>query len=192
MLLNTYVLCRSKSRRISAARGDSGRQQLTPEAMDLSTLVVELLGEYRMIDDAHEWKQGALAGAPVLADPALIKQAARVLIDNAVRYTPADGSIRLSAGAADGDAWLEIQDSGIGISEEDVPRIFDRFFRADPARARQSGGTGLGLSIARWIVERHDGHFEVVSRPGFGTRIRMVLPRAAALPKEERSEFTSA
>ena len=158
------------------ARGDSGRQQLNPEPMDLSALMAEVLDEYRMIDPAHEWRQGSMAPAPVSADPALIKQAARILVDNAVRYTPEGGSIRLSAGMADGRAFFEVQDGGIGIAEEDVPRIFDRFFRADPARARASGGTGLGLSIARWIVERHDGHFEVLSRQDLGTRIRVVMP----------------
>ena len=158
------------------ARGDSGRQQLTPEPMDLSALMTEVLDEYRMIDEAHEWRQGAMDAAPVNADPALIKQAARILVDNAVRYTPEGGSIRLSAGTAEGRAYFEVQDGGIGIDPQDVPRIFDRFFRADPARARASGGTGLGLSIARWIVERHDGHFEVLSRPELGTRIRVVLP----------------
>ena len=158
------------------ARGDSGRQQLSPESMDLAALMAEVLDEYRMIDPAHEWRQGSMAPAPVSADPALIKQAARILVDNAVRYTPEGGSIRLSAGMADGRAFFEVQDGGIGIAEEDVPRIFDRFFRADPARARASGGTGLGLSIARWIVERHDGHFEVLSRQDLGTRIRVVMP----------------
>ena len=131
-----------------------------------------------MIDAGHEWRRGSLSPAPVNADPALIKQAARVLVDNAVRYTPEGGSIRLSAGADGESCWLEVQDGGIGIDEADVPRIFDRFFRADPARSRQSGGTGLGLSIAQWIVEGHRGHFEVLSRPGLGTRIRMVLPEA--------------
>ena len=160
------------------ARGDSGRQQLSPESMDLSALMAEVLDEYRMIDPAHEWRQGSMTPAPVSADPALIKQAARILVDNAVRYTPEGGSIRLSAGTVDGRAFFEVQDGGIGIAEEDVPRIFDRFFRADPARARASGGTGLGLSIARWIVERHDGHFEVLSRQELGTRIRVVMPVA--------------
>ncbi|MBQ3424138.1 MAG: sensor histidine kinase [Clostridia bacterium] len=160
------------------ARGDSGRQQLAPEPMDLAALASEVLEEYRMIDAGHEWRRGSLSPAPVNADPALIKQAARVLVDNAVRYTPEGGSIRLSAGADGESCWLEVQDGGIGIDEADVPRIFDRFFRADPARSRQSGGTGLGLSIAQWIVEGHRGHFEVLSRPGLGTRIRMVLPEA--------------
>ena len=160
------------------ARGDSGRQQLNPESMDLSGLMAEVLEEYRMIDEGHEWRQGRLEPAPVNADPALIKQAVRILVDNAVRYTPEGGSIRLSAGMIEGRAFFEVQDGGIGIAEEDVPRIFDRFFRADPARARASGGTGLGLSIARWIVERHEGHFEVISRPELGTRIRIVMPVA--------------
>ncbi len=158
------------------ARGDSGRQQLNPEPMDLSALMAEVLEEYRMIDEGHEWRQGRLEPAPVSADLALIKQAVRILVDNAVRYTPEGGSIRLSAGLTDSRAFFEVQDGGIGIAEEDVPRIFDRFFRADPARTRASGGTGLGLSIARWIVERHDGHFEVISRPELGTRIRVVMP----------------
>lgn len=162
------------------ARGDNGRMQLDPEYMDLRDMLTETLDEYRMIDAAHDWRQGRADAAPVMADPALIKQAARVLIDNAMRYTPEGGIIRLSCGGGDENCWLEVQDGGIGIDEADVPHIFDRFFRADPARARQSGGTGLGLSIARWIVERHGGWFEVVSRPGLGTRIRVVLPRAEA------------
>ena len=163
------------------ARGDSGRQQLAPEPMDLSALMDEVLDEYRMIDQTHDWRRGPGSPAPAMADPALIKQAARVLVDNAMRYTPEGGSIRLSAGSQDGAVYFEVQDSGIGIDKEDVPHVFDRFFRDDPARARQSGGTGLGLSIARWIVERHGGHFEVLSRPGIGTRIRVVLPADSQL-----------
>ena len=162
------------------ARGDSGRQQMHPEPMDLAEMMAEVLDEYRMIDDRHEWRQGKLSPAPTLADPALIKQAARVLVDNAVRYTAEGESIRLSAGSVADHVYFEVQDSGIGIAEEDVPHIFDRFFRADPARARQSGGTGLGLSIAKWIVERHGGYFVVTSRPGIGTRIRVCLPRQQA------------
>jgi len=156
------------------ARGDNGRQPMNPEPMDLADMMAEVLEEYRMIDPDHDWRQGSMQAAPVCADPALIKQAARVLIDNAKRYTPQGGSIRLSCGTERGQAWFQVQDSGIGIAEGDVPRIFDRFFQADPAR--QKGGTGLGLSIARWIVERHDGCFEVTSRPELGTRIRVLLP----------------
>ena len=158
------------------ARGDNGRQPMNPEPMDLAHMTKEVLEEYRMIDPDHAWRQGRLDPAPVSADPALIKQAARVLIDNAKRYTPQGASIRLSTGTRGDQAWLEVQDNGIGIDAEDVPHIFDRFFQADPARQR--GGTGLGLSIAQWIVERHGGSFEVTSRPELGTRIRLLLPLA--------------
>ena len=158
------------------ARGDNGRQPLNPEPMDLKDMTAEVLEEYRMIDPDHLWRQGLLDPAPVSADPALIKQAARVLIDNAKRYTPQGASIRLSTGTTGDLAWLEVQDNGIGIDAEDVPHIFDRFFQADPAR--QKGGTGLGLSIAQWIVDRHGGSFEVTSRPELGTRIRLMLPIA--------------
>ena len=160
------------------ARGDNGRQPMNPEPMDLSEMMLDVLEEYRMIDPDHEWRQGTMRPAPVNADPALIKQAARVLIDNAKRYTPKGGPIRLGAGVEGGQAWFEVQDNGIGIDESDVPRIFDRFFQADPAR--KAGGTGLGLSIARWIVERHGGCFEVTSRPELGTRIRVLLPLCEA------------
>ena len=169
------------------ARGDNGRQPMNPEPIDLSDMMLDVLEEYRMIDPDHDWRQGPMRPAPVNADPALIKQAARVLIDNAKRYTPKGGPIRLGAGVDGGQAWFEVQDNGIGIDSEDVPHIFDRFFQADPAR--QKGGTGLGLSIARWIVERHGGCFEVTSRPELGTRIRVLLPLevSASQPTMQRA-----
>ena len=69
------------------------------------------------------------------------------------------------------------EDSGIGISESDIPHIFERFYRADDSRSKQTGGSGLGLAIAKWIVERHGGSFEVVSRTDIGTRITVILPK---------------
>ena len=75
-----------------------------------------------------------------------------------------------------GEKCFEIQDTRIGIDEKDIPLIFDRFFRSDPARTRETGGTGLGLSIAKWIVDRHGGHFEVISYKDIGTRITVCLP----------------
>ncbi|WP_338107597.1 ATP-binding protein [Intestinimonas butyriciproducens] len=81
-------------------------------------------------------------------------------------------------GGGRGLARLSVQDEGQGIDAESLPHIFDRFFRTDQSRARQTGGTGLGLAIAKWIVERHGGWFEVLSREGIGTRMTMVLPLA--------------
>ena len=108
-------------------------------------------------------------------DAGLIKQALRILVDNAVKYTPVGGEIKISVKQRESEVTLTVQDSGIGIPPEAVPHIFERFFRADESRARSTGGTGLGLSIANWIVERHGGHLEVLSREDIGTRFTIVL-----------------
>ena len=102
----------------------------------------------------------------------------RILTDNAVKYSPEGTSIAIKAFLSDDDEpGFSVQDNGSGISAEEIPYIFDRFYRSDPARARNTGGTGLGLSIARWIVERHKGYFNVTSREGVGTRIEVILPK---------------
>ena len=85
----------------------------------------------------------------------------------------------------DGHARVTVQDEGMGISPEGIPHIFDRFYRTDQSRDRKTGGTGLGLSIAKWIIDRHGGWFEVVSREGVGTRISFLLPADQTPPEEE-------
>ena len=97
-------------------------------------------------------------------------------MDNAVKYTPAEGRISLSVEGKDGLARLTVADEGQGIDKDSLPHVFDRFYRTDESRARQTGGTGLGLSIAKWIADRHNGWFEVLSWPGVGTRFTLVLP----------------
>ncbi len=99
-----------------------------------------------------------------------------ILLDNAVKYTPAGGCIDVNLRSQDGFAIAEIRDTGIGIAAEDLPRIFDRFYRADRARSRESGGTGLGLAIGRWIVEAHRGEIRVESEPAKGSRFEVRLP----------------
>ena len=106
-------------------------------------------------------------------------------MDNSIKYTPAGGHITLSAALRDGMARLSVQDEGQGIDAGSLPHVFDRFYRTDQSRARQTGGTGLGLAIAKWIVDRHGGWFEVVSREGVGTRISFLLPTAPASAEEE-------
>ena len=115
----------------------------------------------------------------------MLKQAARILVDNAVRYTEEGDKISLRTRVKDGAPCFEVQDNGIGIRQEDIEHIFDRFFRSDPARARTTGGTGLGLSIAKWIVESHGGYFDVFSREEFGTRIGVVLPQKEKTEEEK-------
>ena len=117
--------------------------------------------------------RGGGTGLTVYADPGMLKQAVRILIDNAAKYTKEHDEILLGVGISGGRPYLQVQDCGIGMAEADVPHMFDRFYRADEARSFE--GTGLGLSIAKWIVDKHGGHFEILSRKDLGTRIRIVL-----------------
>jgi two-component system phosphate regulon sensor histidine kinase PhoR len=100
----------------------------------------------------------------------------RNLIDNAIRYTPEGGKVHVRLRQADRTAILEIDDNGVGIPSRDLPRIFERFYRVDPARSRQTGGTGLGLSIAKHVAEGHGGRIEAHSELGRGSTFRVTLP----------------
>ena len=157
------------------ARGDSGRTTLNVTDFDMSEMMKEVWEESSMIDKSHDYKFEDGGAIPAKGDVSLIKQAARILIENASKYTPEGGEIMLKSLVVDGNPAFSVQDSGIGISENDIPHIFDRFYRADDSRSKQTGGSGLGLAIAKWIVERHGGHFEVVSRKDIGTRITVIL-----------------
>ena len=158
------------------ARGDNDSVRFQPQLCDLTELAAEVLRETEMLDQTHRFEAKWLCAVPVVADEALIKQALRILVDNAVKYTPAGGRIAVSAEGKDGLARLTVADEGQGIDQGSLPHIFDRFYRTDESRTRQTGGTGLGLSIAKWIADRHSGWFEVVSWPGVGTRFTLVLP----------------
>jgi two-component system phosphate regulon sensor histidine kinase PhoR len=98
------------------------------------------------------------------------------LLDNALKYSPAGGKIRLQAQQNDNHMILAVADTGVGIPKSDLPRIFERFYRADKARSRELGGTGLGLSIVKHIAQMHGGSVEAESTPGQGTTIRVLLP----------------
>lgn len=115
-----------------------------------------------------------------------MKQALRILIDNSIQYTNPGGEIILSVDNNESFVKIMVQDNGIGIPGEAVPRVFDRFYRTDESRSRTSGGTGLGLSIAKWIAERHGGYMEVLSRQNIGTRVTIALPRLENPNDEDR------
>ena len=161
------------------ARGDTGRNRMEFKEISLSELMEEVCEDCRVIDQSHDYRLENRGEARCSGDWDMLKQCARILTDNALKYTPEGGLICLRTYVnAAGEACMEVQDSGIGVSAEDMQHMFDRFYRSDPARARQSGGTGLGLAIARWIVDRHGGHFDVLSREGLGTRMTVCLPAA--------------
>jgi two-component system sensor histidine kinase ArlS len=159
------------------ARGDSNARTLMLEHLELSAIADEVLRETKMIDNKHEY-QSDFISVYIKADKSLIKQAIRILVDNAIKYTPSGKQIIIIVKFAEGYARLTVQDEGIGIAPEAVPKVFNRFFRDDESRAKITGGSGLGLSIAKWIVERHGGHMEVISRLEIGTRITILLPIA--------------
>jgi two-component system, OmpR family, sensor kinase len=109
-----------------------------------------------------------------------IRQAASILLDNATKYTPQGGNVAVRVGEAAGRAFLEVSDTGVGIPEEMLPLVFERFYRLDSARTE--GGAGLGLSIARQIAEAHGGTIEVHSKPGTGSTFTLVLPPKPPTP----------
>ena len=125
-----------------------------------------------------------------MGEPDRLKQVVLNLVDNALRYTPAGGQVSLVAiaDASSAQVWIEVRDTGPGIDSEDLPRIFDRFYRGDASRARATGNTGLGLSIAHAIVTSHGGTITVQSPPGEGATFRVVLP--ASLSDEKRERLT--
>lgn len=118
------------------------------------------------------------AALPVSADRKRIEQAIANLLDNAVKYTER-GGVTVSLGVDGGGVWCEVADTGEGIPSEHQPRIFERFYRVDPARSREKGGTGLGLSIVKHVIALHGGDVTVESAPGKGSRFRFRIPREA-------------
>lgn len=159
------------------ARGDSGRNQLKFEEFSLNDMMKEVYEESLMIDENHLYEFQGSNEAKVYADMSMLKQTARILVDNAAKYTLEKDVISLKCGVnSEGYSFFSVQDNGIGMKESDVSHVFERFYRSDVARDKKTGGTGLGLSIAKWIVEKHEGYFEVLSREELGTRITVVLP----------------
>ena len=160
------------------ARGDAGKTTMTFENVILNDVMNEIYEESLMIDENHIYKfEEREKDIHVKADPGMLKQAMRILVDNAAKYTGKGDDIILSVGTQEGKAYIQVQDTGIGMAEADVKHMFERFYRADDTRKVQ--GTGLGLSIAGWIVEKHGGYFEILSRKDLGTRIKILLERVS-------------
>ena len=158
------------------ARGDNEAIRLNIERFDCSDLVEEIISDTQIIDQDHVIITEFEDSAYIEADQQLIKQAIRILVDNSLKYTESGQEVSLKVFKNDQDVVIQVQDNGIGIAPDDLPNIFNRFYRSDESRARKTGGTGLGLAIAKWIIERHGGHFEVFSRLNIGTRINIILP----------------
>jgi two-component system, OmpR family, phosphate regulon sensor histidine kinase PhoR len=161
------------------SRLESGRDHLRKETFDLEPMISRLLALFQHTIDTKRIRVFLeLPTKPflVLADAKLIEQAFSNLIENAVKYNRLDGEIRIRAFPHPRETVIEFEDTGIGIPEQDLPRIFERFYRVDRSRSRESGGTGLGLSIVKHIVERHAGRVEISSVLQKGSTLTIFIP----------------
>lgn len=181
MLAQVERLGRLVDQLLELSRLESGEVSIRPERLELRPLVDRLFSEFAV---AIPGRRLALENdvpddlPPALADVERIHQVLFNLVDNAIRFTPDGGTVRISAGVADDAVQVAVADTGSGIETEHLPRLFERFYRVDHARARHDGGTGIGLAIARSVVEAHGGTIEAESVPGRGSVFRFDLPVA--------------
>ena len=163
---------------LTLSRFDSGKDELHLVRFPFDVAVQDLYNAVYMEAQRHDHKM-KLRLEPdlpaVVADRERVLQVMMNIVSNSIKYTPNVGHILVSAGREGDRVWMQVDDDGIGIPPKDRPRIFERFYRVDKARSRQSGGTGLGLSIAKEIVDRHEGVLELVDREGPGLSMRMEL-----------------
>ena len=163
---------------LTLSRFDSGKDELHLVRFPVDVAVQDLYNAVYMEAQRHDHKM-KLRLEPdlpaVVADRERVLQVMMNIVSNSIKYTPNGGHILVSAGREGDRVWMQVDDDGIGIPPKDRPRIFERFYRVDKARSRQSGGTGLGLSIAKEIVDRHEGVLELVDREGPGLSMRMEL-----------------
>jgi signal transduction histidine kinase len=173
----TRRLARLVADLLALARADAG-MPVRRRPVELDRVLLDAFGQVRHLADGKAVALDALEPAIVNGDPDQLKQLLLALIDNAIKYTPPGGSVTLRLRRVADTAEVSVQDTGIGISPEALPHVFERFYRADPARQRDPGGTGLGLAIARWIAEQHGGTVVLESQPGKGTTATVRLPEA--------------
>lgn len=163
---------------LTLSRLDSGRSEMNMARFDFGAAIDSVLRsiELEARRHGHELTHDYHDLPMIMGDRGRIEQVMLNVLGNAVKYTPDGGHIRVTAGTVGERVWMEIADDGIGIPKADRSHIFERFYRVDKARSRESGGTGLGLSIATEIVQRHNGTLSLVDREGPGTTVRLELP----------------
>lgn len=163
---------------LTLARSDANQSELKLGLVNLSELIETIAGQFIPLAEMEGLTLQAVTGdrLELAADRERLHQLLVILLDNAIKYTPPPGEIIITGNKQGNSLVVTVEDSGQGIAAEDLPRVFDRFYRGDKVRSREKGGTGLGLSIAKWIVEQHDGKIGVESRPSGGAKFSIVLP----------------
>jgi two-component system sensor histidine kinase ResE len=165
---------------LDLARMEAGHLQLNIECVNLSSFINRIIHKFQGLAKDNEIQLYADIETginSVVFDPDRIEQVLTNLIDNAIRHTPKGGSVKLSVTSEDKGIMISVKDSGSGIPEEDLPFVFERFYKADKARTRGRAGTGLGLAIAKNIIDAHRGHISVQSKLGQGTTFSFMVPR---------------
>jgi heavy metal sensor kinase len=181
MLEEVDRLARLVENLLLLTRAEAGRIPLSRATVDLRELVAGVSDGLKVLAEEKNQELIVELSGPVAVhcDATVLRQGITNLLHNAIKYTPPRGVIRVAATSnASGDAVIEVQDSGPGIPAGDQQRVFERFYRVDQARSRDTGGTGLGLAIARWTVEASGGRIELESMAGQGALFRVVLPHS--------------
>jgi heavy metal sensor kinase len=160
------------------AKADAGQVRVDSEPVDVQQLITDLYEDAQLLASGKDIRIELADGEKTIVsgDQPRLRQLFRILLTNAIQYTDPAGTIRLSCHCDGKRAIISVEDTGIGIPEESIGRIFDRFYRVDQARTRSKGGSGLGLSIAKWIAESHKGTIQVHSEVGKGSRFDVSLP----------------
>jgi two-component system, OmpR family, sensor kinase len=166
---------------LALARADTG-VPLKHRLLELDEVVLDAFREARQLSQGQTLTVDQFEPIQVIGDEDRLKQLVLILLDNALKYTPAHGHVTLGLQRQETGSKITVRDTGVGIPPEDLPHVFERFYRADPARSRDPGGTGLGLPIARWIVEQHGGKITLESQPGQGTIATVYLPLPGGPP----------
>ncbi|MDU4960241.1 MAG: HAMP domain-containing sensor histidine kinase [Sporomusaceae bacterium] len=163
---------------LTLARFDANQTELQLSQVDLGELIELVAEHFRPLEELEQKRLAVAVGPDVklTGDRDRLHQLLVILIDNAFKYTPKGGLIEIAAERQDKNVVFSVRDSGCGIKPENLPHIFDRFFREDKARSRDKGGIGLGLAIAKWIVDTHEGRINVASQPGVGSVFKVSLP----------------
>jgi signal transduction histidine kinase len=173
-------MARMVSRLLALARADTAAVPMERNPVALAAVVNDVLAVVQpLAEQKRVTIETELGAATVAGDRDRLTDLMTNLCSNAIQYNHEGGHVRVDVWPENGNAWIRVRDTGAGISAEDLPHVFDRFYRADKARTAHSGGAGLGLAIARSIVDAHGGRIELESVVGKGTEVTVRLPRVA-------------
>jgi len=166
------------------AKADSGQLAMRNEEIDLSLIIDESVQLLVPLADRHQVTLEIKTPSVLCrGDSNHLLRLVSNLLSNAILYNKPQGTVLINLSQTDGEACLRITDTGCGIASDEIPKLFDRFYRVDEARSRETGGSGLGLSICQSIVVAHGGRLEIKSQKDVGTVVELTLPRAASPSK---------